>query len=117
MPRTPAVVGCSVASDALTWSTRKGRRMSIHDDDGNLTSLQSTGQSRRGFLRNAALAGAGAAALSTVGSVPAFAAEPNKPGRTGTWTPNATSLQFTLAVMPDTQYLAWGSQDSINMEP
>lgn len=91
--------------------------MSIHEDGGNFTSQQSTGQNRRGFLRNTALAGAGAAALSTVGPMPAFAAEPNKAGKIGTWTPNPTSLQFTLAVMPDTQYLAWGSQDSINMEP
>ncbi|MGW4673578.1 LamG-like jellyroll fold domain-containing protein [Streptomyces sp. NPDC004324] len=92
--------------------------MSNIDDN---PSQEPTEQSRRGFLRNAALAGAGAAALgvgtSVVGGAPAFAAEDAKSGRTGTWRPDQTALQFTLAVMPDTQFLYWGSQDSVNRTP
>jgi len=81
-------------------------------------SHEPSGQSRRGFLRNTALAGAGAAAVGIGGSVfdgsPASAAPTN---RTGAWRPNPTALQFTLAVMPDTQFLYWGSQDSVNRAP
>ncbi|MFJ9030437.1 LamG-like jellyroll fold domain-containing protein [Streptomyces sp. NPDC102274] len=91
--------------------------MSIHDDN---PSQEPTGQSRRGFLRNAALAG-GAAAVgvgpSPLGETPAFAADATKSGKTGTWRPDSTALQFTLAVMPDTQFLYWGSQDSVNRTP
>jgi hypothetical protein len=80
-----------------------------------------TGQSRRGFLRNAALAGAGAAALGTVGAAPAFAADPQPQtggtGNVGRSNPDPNSLQFTIAVMPDTQFLYWGSQDSVNRAP
>jgi hypothetical protein len=65
--------------------------------------------SRRGFLGSAALAGAGAAAFK---SAPALAA-----GSTTTWRPDPDSLQFTLAVMPDTQFLYWGSQNSIDRTP
>ena len=83
------------------------------------------GQSRRGFLRNAALAGAGAAAAgvgaTALGATPAVAAEATDAvrggGKTGPWQPDATALQFTLAVMPDTQFLYWGSQDSFNRTP
>ncbi|MFE5143114.1 LamG-like jellyroll fold domain-containing protein [Streptomyces fagopyri] len=92
--------------------------MSNIDDN---PSQEPTERSRRGFLRNAALAGAGAAALGVgaplVGGTPAFAADAAKAGRTGTWRPDQTSLQFTLAVMPDTQFLYWGSQDSVNRAP
>ncbi|MFI0723635.1 LamG-like jellyroll fold domain-containing protein [Streptomyces sp. NPDC021224] len=85
------------------------------------------GQDRRGFLRSAALAGAGAAAVgvgaSALSAAPAAAAEGSdaarsgRPGRSGTWNPDPEALQFTLAVMPDTQFLYWGSQDSVNREP
>jgi hypothetical protein len=88
-----------------------------------------TGQNRRGFLRNAALAGAGAAAVgvgaSAVGATPASAAGADAANRassagsdgTGHWNPDPTAQQFTLAVMPDTQFLYWGSQDSVNRTP
>ena len=33
------------------------------------------------------------------------------------WNPDQDSPRFTLAVMPDTQFLYWGSQGSINSEP
>ncbi|MBM9510528.1 LamG-like jellyroll fold domain-containing protein [Actinacidiphila acididurans] len=88
--------------------------------NGDNPSQETTGQSRRGFLRNAAIAGAGAAAVVGVpalGATPAFAADDTKSGRTGSWSPDATALQFTLAVMPDTQFLYWGSQDSVNRTP
>lgn len=86
-------------------------------------------QDRRGFLRNAALAGAGAGAAAVgggalgLGATPALAAEPSGPGPgrgSGSelrWNPDPTSLQFTFAVMPDTQFLYWGSQDSVNRTP
>lgn len=75
-----------------------------------------SGPSRRGFLRTAALAGAGAAAFG--GAAPAFAAD-TQGGRTGAgrWNPDPDSRQFTLAVMPDTQFLYWGSQNSVNPAP
>jgi hypothetical protein len=95
---------------------------------GDRPSHEHGGQSRRGFLRNAALAGAGAAAAgvgaTALGATPAAAAEganlaqAARSGRkTGAWRPDATALQFTLAVMPDTQFLYWGSQDSVNRTP
>jgi hypothetical protein len=85
--------------------------MSNHE---NNLSPEASGQSRRGFL---ALAGAGAAAVGVgaLGSTPAVAAE--DAGKSGRWNPDSTALQFTLAVMPDTQFLYWGSQDSVNRAP
>lgn len=75
-----------------------------------------TGPNRRTFLRTAGLAGAGAAALGPLAALPASAADqPRTPA--GRWTPDTDSLQFTLAVMPDTQFLYWGSQNSINSLP
>ncbi|MFD1270961.1 hypothetical protein ACFQ51_00495 [Streptomyces kaempferi] len=92
--------------------------MSNIDDN---PSQEPTERSRRGFLRTAALASAGAATVgvggTVVGGTPAFAADSAKSGRTGTWRPDQTALQFTLAVMPDTQFLYWGSQDSVNRTP
>lgn len=88
---------------------------------GNTPSHEPSGQSRRGFLRNTALAGAGAAVVSIGGSAlggpSASAAGVAKSSKIGTWNPNPTALQFTLAVMPDTQFLYWGSQDSVNRTP
>lgn len=83
------------------------------------------GPSRRSFLRNAGLAGVGATALGALGASPASAdtavdaadAAGRRPGGIGRWSPDAESLQFTLAVMPDTQYLYWGSQNSLAPEP
>nr|WSX77883.1 Tat pathway signal sequence domain protein [Streptomyces sp. NBC_00899] len=98
--------------------------MCTHDD---AASQGHAGQNRRGFLRNAALAGAGAAAVgvgaSALGGTPAVAAdsaaagESARTGKTGAWNPDPDALQFTLAVMPDTQFLYWGSQDSVNRAP
>jgi hypothetical protein len=73
------------------------------------------GQNRRGFLRSAALAGAGAAALGPLGAVPAFGDESRRAD--GRWQPDPVSRRFTLAVMPDTQFLYWGSQHSIDPAP
>jgi hypothetical protein len=76
------------------------------------------GPSRRSFLRNAGLAGVGATALGALGVAPAEADTANSANRgSGRWNPDGESLQFTVAVMPDTQYLYWGSQNSINPEP
>jgi hypothetical protein len=74
---------------------------------------------RRAFLRTAGLAGAGAAALGAGTAASASATTTNEAGaaKTGEWKPDAESLQFTLAVMPDTQFLYWGTQGSINPEP
>jgi hypothetical protein len=73
------------------------------------------GPSRRNFLRSAALAGAGAAAIGPLTSaIPAFAADSRPDAK---WNPDTVRRQFTLAVMPDTQFLYWGSQNSINREP
>ena len=87
----------------------------------DIESAEPSGPSRRGFLRNTALAGAGAAAIGIGGSVvdgsSASAATAAPKTRAGTWKPNPTALQFTLAVMPDTQFLYWGSQDSVNRAP
>jgi hypothetical protein len=76
---------------------------------------------RRAFLRTAGLAGAGAAALGAISADPASAATGDAAatgaGGAGKWQPDTESLQFTLAVMPDTQFLYWGTQGSINPEP
>ena len=74
----------------------------------------STGQNRRAFLRNAGLAGAGVTAASALGAAQAFATGTPQVGR---WNPDTTSQQFTVAIMPDTQFLYWGSQNSINPAP
>ncbi|MFE2317171.1 hypothetical protein ACFXC8_29290 [Streptomyces sp. NPDC059441] len=52
-----------------------------------------------------------------IGASPAFAADATKTAEVGKWNPDPTSLQFTVAVMPDTQFLYWGSQDSVNRTP
>jgi F5/8 type C domain/Concanavalin A-like lectin/glucanases superfamily/Calcineurin-like phosphoesterase len=95
--------------------------MCVHHGGGDSPSQTPTGQNRRGFLRTAALAGAGAAALGAAGATPAFAADA-RPSATpadpiGGWNPDPTSLQFTIAVMPDTQFLYWGTQNSVNSAP
>ncbi|GIH16903.1 LamG-like jellyroll fold domain-containing protein [Rugosimonospora africana] len=93
--------------------------MCLHHNGGNPPTP--TGQNRRGFLRNAALAGAGAATLGAIGATPAFADSAHQPaapgGGIGRWNPDPNSQQFTIAVMPDTQFLYWGSQNSINSAP
>src|SRR5579863_9723359 len=110
--------------------------MCLHDDDHSSSPLgQQTPQARsaderpqnarpgrRTFLRTAGLAGAGAAALGAVAAGPAAAAGAvNRPNRgreaDAGWHPDQDSPRFTLAVMPDTQFLYWGTQGSINPEP
>jgi hypothetical protein len=95
--------------------------MCVHHGGADSPSQTATGQDRRGFLRTAALAGAGAASLGAFGATPAFAGDPQRPstssGNVGRWNPDPTSQQFTIAVMPDTQFLYWGSQNSINPAP
>jgi Concanavalin A-like lectin/glucanases superfamily/Calcineurin-like phosphoesterase len=82
------------------------------------------GSNRRSFLRNAGLAGAGTVTLTglNVGRASASQQAPSPTGDSsyrggGRWNPDTESLQFTLAVMPDTQFMFWGSQNSYNPEP
>ncbi|MHA3701930.1 metallophosphoesterase [Jatrophihabitans sp. YIM 134969] len=66
--------------------------------------------SRRAFLRTGGLIGAGAAVATGLGlpSATSAAAAP-APAPAATWKPDTTSPRFTLAVMPDTQYLFDGA--------
>ncbi|MEU0897206.1 LamG-like jellyroll fold domain-containing protein [Streptomyces massasporeus] len=66
-----------------------------HDHD--LGEAPQAGAGRRSFLRATALLGATAAAVTALPAVTAQAAS--------TWRPDRRSRRFTLAVMPDTQYL------------
>ncbi|GAA4318691.1 LamG domain-containing protein [Streptomyces venetus] len=68
-----------------------------HDHD--LGEAPQAGAGRRGFLRATALLGATAAAVSALPALTAEAAS------TASWRPDPRSRRFTLAVMPDTQYL------------
>ncbi|MFE5917491.1 LamG-like jellyroll fold domain-containing protein [Streptomyces sp. NPDC056468] len=70
---------------------------------------EQAGAGRRGFLRATALLGAAATAGV---ALPAVAEASPAPAD---WRPNADSRRFTLAVMPDTQYLFDGP--SINAAP
>jgi len=72
-----------------------------------------SGPSRRAFLRSAGLAGAGAAVLGSLSAASAT----GRSGGDGRWDPDPAGPQFTLAIMPDTQFLYWGSQNSIDPEP
>ncbi|NEB92772.1 LamG-like jellyroll fold domain-containing protein [Streptomyces bauhiniae] len=89
--------------------------------DGDNPIHDSARHGRRGFLRNTALAGAGAAVAATgtplMSASPAVAAEATRPSKVGKWNPDPASLQFTIAVMPDTQFMYWGSQDSVDRTP
>ena len=78
------------------------------------------GGTRRSFLRAAGLAGAGAAALGAgagglLDSQPALAAINPKSLGGGSWNPDVESPRFTVAVMPDTQFLYFAP--SIMPEP
>ena len=78
---------------------------------------------RRSFLRNIGLAGAGAAALSAgalgadslLDAPQALAAINSDSLGKGTWSPDTGSPRFTVAVMPDTQFLYFAP--SIMPEP
>jgi hypothetical protein len=95
--------------------------MSRQDAEDSPTSPR--GSDRRAFLRNAGLAGAGAAALGplTAGTASAASSTTDTSSAAsagaGRWNPDTESLQFTLAVMPDTQFMYWGGQGSVNTEP
>ncbi|MEU6914092.1 LamG-like jellyroll fold domain-containing protein [Streptomyces olindensis] len=67
-----------------------------HDHDRG--EAPQAGAGRRSFLRATALLGATAAAVSALPAVTAEAAA-------SSWRPDPDSRRFTLAVMPDTQYL------------
>ncbi|MFJ4534993.1 LamG-like jellyroll fold domain-containing protein [Streptomyces tibetensis] len=67
-----------------------------HDHD--LGEAPQAGAGRRSFLRATALLGATAAAVTALPAATAQAAA-------STWRPDPRSRRFTLAVMPDTQYL------------
>jgi Concanavalin A-like lectin/glucanases superfamily/Calcineurin-like phosphoesterase len=86
-------------------------------DDANPPPQTPAGPGRRAFLRTAGLAGAGAAAIGSLSAGTASAAVTPSSVGLGRWSPDPVSQQFTLAVMPDTQFLYWGSQGSINQEP
>ena len=82
------------------------RRPDPQDDD---SPRAGRGPNRRAFLRTAGLAGAGAAAVTaaTGGTAAAAVTRPGVAAKPAAarWNPDPDSLQFTLAVMPDTQYL------------
>jgi hypothetical protein len=89
-------------------------------DGENPSSQALKGPGRRSFLRTAGLVGAGAAGAAAIGPLSAGTASaavtPSHVG-IGQWNPDPESQRFTLAVMPDTQFLYWGSHGSINPEP
>ncbi|KAA2250976.1 Tat pathway signal sequence domain protein [Solihabitans fulvus] len=70
---------------------------------------------RRSFLRATGLAGAGAAVLGLAGVAPASAEDQSADSSGQSWRPDQDNPRFTLAVMPDTQYLF--DQDSIHPAP
>jgi Concanavalin A-like lectin/glucanases superfamily len=100
-----------------------------HDDhEERVAGAQAAGgRSRRAFLQTTGLAGAGAAAFGLAAggpATPALAASPGggkggapsaQPPHGGTWRPDTESRQFTLAVMPDTQFLYFDA--SLRPEP
>jgi Concanavalin A-like lectin/glucanases superfamily len=91
-----------------------------HSSHEHSSDQSPTGPGRRTFLRTAGLAGVGAAALGAINAGPAgAAASPTNTAQNtdAGWNPDQDSPRFTLAVMPDTQFLYWGTQGSINPEP
>ncbi|MCX5562156.1 LamG-like jellyroll fold domain-containing protein [Streptomyces sp. NBC_00038] len=75
------------------------------------TEAEQAGAGRRNFLRATALIGA-----ATAVALPAVTTAQAAPSSAGaTWRPDSESRRFTLAVMPDTQYLFDGA--SINPAP
>ncbi|MET9342114.1 LamG-like jellyroll fold domain-containing protein [Nonomuraea sp. NPDC003804] len=77
----------------------------------------SSASSRRSFLRATGLAGVGTAAAMGLTVTPAAASEAAASSEAGTagWRPDTDSPRFTVAVMPDTQYLF--DDTSIRPEP
>ncbi|MFC7274156.1 LamG-like jellyroll fold domain-containing protein [Paractinoplanes rhizophilus] len=84
----------------------------LEDEHGH----RPTGPNRREVLRSAAVAGAGVA-VGALSVTPVFGGGSGLAGSNGRPEPDAASPQFTLAIMPDTQFLYWGSQNSINPAP
>ncbi|MDG5802383.1 Tat pathway signal sequence domain protein [Streptomyces ossamyceticus] len=72
-----------------------------HDHEQGEAAPQA-GAGRRNFLRATALMGAVAAVVPAAGAASAAAESPASAAR---WRPDPDSRRFTLAVMPDTQYL------------
>ncbi|MBZ3905100.1 LamG-like jellyroll fold domain-containing protein [Streptomyces griseiscabiei] len=83
-----------------------------HDQGG---AAPQAGAGRRNFLRATALMGAAAAVLPAAGAAQAAAGAPVAAASADRWRPDQDSRRFTLAVMPDTQYLFDGP--SIDKEP
>src|SRR5262245_38539915 len=114
---------CLPDGDNLSSQPSNGHASHAHShspDAQSATGQTSTGTGRRTFLRTAGLAGVGAAALGAITAGPALAATaPANAAQNagGGWNPDQDSPRFTLAVMPDTQFLYWGTQGSINPEP
>lgn len=113
-----------------TWSRVVPRRsLSSGAVKNSPRDPEHTPLSRRGFLVGSGLAGAaGLAGANALQSAPALAAplpptagaalpltaaaastQTAAPGRSGRWKPDTTSPRFTVAVMPDTQYMFDGA--------
>ncbi|MFG2776499.1 LamG-like jellyroll fold domain-containing protein [Streptomyces prunicolor] len=74
-----------------------------HEHDHEQVETAQAGAGRRSFLRATALLGAAATAGVTLPT--AAEAAPNSISAKASWRPDTDSRRFTLAVMPDTQYL------------
>ncbi|WP_405951810.1 Tat pathway signal sequence domain protein [Streptomyces prunicolor] len=74
-----------------------------HEHDHEQVETAQAGAGRRSFLRATALLGAAATAGVTLPT--AAEAAPNSTSAKASWRPDTDSRRFTLAVMPDTQYL------------
>ncbi|BBC31547.1 Secreted protein [Streptomyces graminofaciens] len=77
--------------------------MCTSHEQGQGESAPQAGAGRRNFLRATALMGAAAAVLPAAAGTAQAAAE--SPSSAARWRPDPDSRRFTLAVMPDTQYL------------
>jgi hypothetical protein len=98
---------------------RRGGNTKYRSDGADSSPHSLNGPNRRSFLRTAGLAGARAAALGAMTATPAPAAARSSVSlaSTGAWNPDPESPRFTLGLMPDTQFLYWGSQGSVNSVP
>ncbi|MEV5533100.1 LamG-like jellyroll fold domain-containing protein [Streptomyces prunicolor] len=74
-----------------------------HEHDHEQVETAQAGAGRRSFLRATALLGAAATAGVTLPT--AAEAAPDSTSAKASWRPDTDSRRFTLAVMPDTQYL------------
>jgi hypothetical protein len=96
----------------------KEESASHHTSADDLAGAQPLASSRRAFLGGAGLAGVGALAFPAIDLRPARAGSPARPDSrgaarglaasstlSGDWHPDQENLRFTLAVMPDTQYM------------